>query len=198
MKKKTIIPAILIGILLSSGTAFAWPGGHGKKNCASSCDCYGQGISYEQHEERMKSRLERMAVILDLTNQQKDQLKNLFDKKWQERQSMRAKMQTSRDSLREYKQGKEFNESDFRAIVQKHADLKTEMMVQRAKTRQQVFAVLTPEQQQKAEKLRGMHNESFFGMYGGDRDGYGNRRGNHDCDGQGRHGGKASGQKYNN
>ncbi|MFK5927122.1 MAG: hypothetical protein QM483_10870, partial [Desulfuromusa sp.] len=68
----------------------------------------------------------------------------------------------------------------------KHADLKTDMMVQRAKTKQQVLAVLTPEQQQKAEKLRGMHGEGFFGKYHGDRDGNncGNRSGHRDCDGQ--------------
>lgn len=200
MKKTTIIPAILIGILLSSGAAFAWSGGHGKKNCANSCDHKGQGMTYEQHEGRMERHLDKMAVILDLTDQQKGQIKDLFEKKWQDRQTMRAEMQISRDALRAYKQGKEFNESEFRAIAQKHADLKTEMMVKRAKTKQQLFAVLTPEQQQKAEKLRAMHGESFFGKHGGghDGDGYGKRSGNHDCDGHGKRGGKGSGQKYNN
>lgn len=188
MKKTTIIPALLIGVLLSSGTVFAWSGGHGKRNCDNSCDRKGQGMTYEQHEERMENHLEKMVVILDLTDQQKDQLENLFEKKWQDRQSMRTEMQASRESLREYKQGKEFNESEFRAIAQKHADLKTEMMVQRAKTKQQLFAVLTPEQQQKAEQLRDMHGEGFHGKRGGDRD----------CDRHGKRGGKGYGQRYHN
>ena len=169
MKKTTIIPALLIGILLSGGAAFA--GGHGKKNCDDSCSRQGQGMTYEQHEDRMENRLEKMAVILDLTDQQKGQLETLFEKKWQDRQSMRAEMQASREDLRAYKQGKEFNEADFRAKAQKHADLKTEMMVQKAKTKQQVLAVLTPEQQQKAEKLRGIHGEGFFGKHHGKRGG---------------------------
>ena len=61
------------------------------------------------------------------------------------------------------------------------------MMVQHAKTRQQLLAVLTPEQQQKAEKLKGMNGEGFFDK----REGHGN--------GSGRmmHQGKGSGQHHN-
>ena len=62
------------------------------------------------------------------------------------------------------------------------------MMVQQARTKQQIFAVLTPEQQQKAEKLRGMRGEGFFGKQGGTRD----------CDGHGKHKGQGPGQRYNN
>ena len=188
MKKTTIIPALLIGILLSSGTAFAWSGGHGKRNCDGNYGQRGQGMTQEQHQERMENQLERMGVILDLTDQQKEQFEGLFDQQWQDRQSMRSEMQASREDLREYKQGKEFNEAKFRTKAQKHADLKTEMMVQRAKTRQQILAFLTPEQQQKAEKLREMGGEGFHGKRGGDRD----------CDGHGKRGGKGYGQRYNN
>ncbi|MDX2479766.1 MAG: Spy/CpxP family protein refolding chaperone [Desulfuromusa sp.] len=186
MKKTTLIPALLIGVLLTGGIAFASPG-QGKRDCGDSCDRKGQGMTSEQHEKRMENRLEKMAVILDLTEQQKEQLENLFEKKWQNHQSMRAEMQASRKDLREYKQGKEFNEADFRAKAQKHAELKTEMMVQHAKTKQQAFAVLTPEQQQKAEKLHGMHGESFFGKH------HGKRGGERDCDGQ-----KNCGKRCNN
>ena len=190
MKKTTVIPALLIGILLSSGTAFAWSGGHAKRSCDGEYGKRGQGMTQEQHQERMGSRLERIGVILDLTDQQQEKMKGLFDQQWQDRQSMRDTMQTSRKDFREYKQGKEFNETEFRAKAQKHADLKTEMMVQRAKTRQQILALLTPEQQQKAEKLRGMRGEGFFGQRDGYRDCDSNRQ--YDGRGQGR------GQRYNN
>jgi len=193
MKKATIIPVLLISLLLVGGTAFAWPGGHGKKNCDNSCNRTGQGMTQEQHEERMENRLEKMAVILDLTDQQKEKIENLFAQKMENHQGMRAEMQASREDLRAYKQGKEFNESEFRAKAQKHADLKTEMMVQHAKTKQEVLAVLTPEQQQKAEKLRSMHGEGFFGKRDGNRNG-----GERNCGGHGKRGGKGSGPHYNN
>ena len=197
MKKVAIIPILIIGTLLVAGSAFAWPGGHNKKNCDGFQGYRGQGMTQEQHKDQMKNRLEKMAVILDLTEQQKGQLKTLFEKKWQDRQSMRTKMEASRETLREYKQGNTFDESEFRAMAQKHADLKTEMMVQQAKTRQQIFAVLTPEQQQKAEKLRGMRGEGIFGKNNGE--GFHGKRGEtRDCDGHGRHNGHGHGQRYNN
>jgi protein CpxP len=197
MKKVAIIPILIIGTLLVAGSAFAWPGGHSKKNCDGFQGYRGQGMTQEQHKDQMKNRLEKMAVILDLTEQQKGQLKTLFEKKWQDQQSMRTKMEASRETLREYKQGNTFDESEFRAMAQKHADLKTEMMVQQAKTRQQIFAVLTPEQQQKAEKLRGMRGEGIFGKNNGE--GFHGKRGEtRDCDGHGRHNGHGHGQRYNN
>lgn len=192
MKKATIIPVLLVSILLAGGTAFAWSG-HGQRNYDQSCNRSGQGMTQEQHAERMNNRLEKMAVILDLTDQQKEKIENLFAQKMESHQAMRTEMQASRNALRAYKQGKEFNESEFRAKAQKHADLKTEMMVQHAKTRQQVLAVLTPEQQQKADKLRNMHGEGFFGKHDGYRD-----SGNRNCAGHGRRGGKGSGPYYNN
>ncbi|RLB72907.1 MAG: hypothetical protein DRH07_03290 [Deltaproteobacteria bacterium] len=200
MKKTVIIPTLLISVLLVGGTAFAWPGSQGKRNCDNFHGQRGQGMTQEQHQERMGDRLEKMGVILDLTSQQQEQLKGLLDQQWQDRQSMRTKMQASREDLHEDKQGKEFNESEFRAKAQKHADLQTEMMVQRAKTRQQFLAALTPEQQQKAEKLRGMGGEGFFGKHDGNRngEGYGNRGGDRNCDGHGKRGGKGSGARYNN
>ncbi len=188
MKKSTLIPALLIGLLLSSGTAFAWSGGQGKRHCGDSCDRSGQNITQERHEERIETRLEKMAVILDLTEKQKDQLEDLHEKQLQNHQAMRAEMQASRESLRDYKQSNEFNESEFRALAQKHADLKTEMMVQHAQSRQQILAVLTPEQQQKAEQLRDMCGEGFHGKHGGDRD----------CEGHGKRGGQGSGKRYSN
>ncbi|MCW8860487.1 MAG: Spy/CpxP family protein refolding chaperone [Deltaproteobacteria bacterium] len=197
MKKITTISALLIALLFSAGSLFAWSGHHGGKNHGE-CDRRGEGMTYEQHEERMENRLERMAVILDLTEKQKEQLEDLHEKNWQDHQAMRAQMQESRNELHEYKFGKEFNEAEFRAKAQKHANLKTEMMVQRAQHKQDVYAVLTPDQQVKAEKLGGMLGKGFEGKRGCDRDGCGKRGENRECDGHGRHGGKGSGQRYNN
>jgi len=180
MQKNIIISLTLIALLLSSGTVFARSGYHGKGNCDNFSKMNGQGMSQEQHQERMNNRLEKMAVVLDLTDAQKKQIEKLMNGKWENRQSMRTQMQANRTALREYTQGDNFNEAEFRAKAQKQADLKTEMMVQQAKTKQQLFAILTPEQQQKAEKLRGMN---------------GNMR---DCDGRGKHGGQGFGPRYNN
>lgn len=189
MKKTIVIPLALIGLLLSGGAAFAQSGHHGKGNNGNSQGRNGQGMSQEQHQERMDNRLEKMAVVLDLTDSQKKQIESLMNEKWENRQTMRTQMQASQKELREYRQGNEFNESEFRAKAQKQADLKTEMMVQHAKTKQQLFAVLTPEQQQKAEKLREVRGEGFFSKQKG-KGFHGKYGGTRDCDGHGRHNGQ--------
>ncbi len=194
MKKTIIIPLALTGLLLSSGAAFAWSGHHGKGNCENSPMRNGQGMSQEQHQQRMSNHLEKMAVVLDLTDSQKTQIEKLMNEKWENRQAMRTQLQENRKELRESKQGTTFNEAEFRAKAQKQADLKTEMMVQHAKTKQQLFAVLTPEQQQKAEKLQGMRGEGFFSGQNGNCNGAGNGKHN----GQGKHQRKGSGQYYSN
>lgn len=192
MKKTTLITPLLIGLLLSTGIAIASPGGQGGRHWTDSCNRNGQGMTDVQHAERMEQRLEKMAVILDLTEQQQEQLKNVFAKNWQDHQAMRAELQASRNALREDQQAATFNEADFRAKAQKHADLTTEMMVQRARTKQQVFAILTPEQQQKAEELRGLRGEGFFGPHDGNRECDGRRDGNRKC------AAKGFGQRWNN
>ncbi len=200
MKKSIIIPTMLVGILLIAGSAFAWPSGHNNRNYNGFQGQRGQGMTYVQHKENMGNQLERMGVILDLTTQQKEQLESIFEQQWQDRQSMRTDRQVSREDLRGYNQGKDFNEDEFRAKAQKHTGLRTEMLVQFAKTRQQIFSVLTSEQQQKAEKLREFHGEGFFGQYHGDRDGagYGRHSNNRNCDGYGNRGQNSFGLRYHN
>ncbi len=187
MKKTTIMSALVIGMLLSGGTAFAWSGGHHMKGDGNNGK-RGAGMTQEQHQERMESRLAKMGVILDLTDQQKKQLEGLFDKQWENRQAMRTEMQASREDLRNYKQGKDYNADEFRTKAQKQADLKVEMMVQRAENKQQIFAILTPEQQQKAESLRELKGDNQRGKRG-DRDC------NKNCDGENQRGKKANGKR---
>ena len=190
MKKTLLIPSLVIALLLSSSLAFAWPGGsgsgQGKGYNKGACGQRGQGMTYEQHQERMANRLDRMAIILDLTDQQKTQLTELADKQWQNHQAMRTEMQADRDAIREYKFGKDFNEAEFRSMVQKHNEAKTNMMVEKAKLRQQMFAALTPEQQAKAEKL---WDTRGGGMFGGGMHGGGMMGAYRDCDGSGPRGG---------
>jgi len=174
--KKIVIPlTVLVALIITSSFAFAVPGGRGAGNCNGKGQ-RGQVMTYEQHKVQMENRLERMGVVLDLSDTQKDQLRNVFDQQWKEHQAQRNEMQASRDALSSARWDKNFDEKAFRVQAQKHADLKTEMMVQRAKVRQQVFAILTPEQQQKAEKLQGIGGRSFWGGHDNWR-GYGQRGG---------------------
>ena len=184
MKKIAIPLTVLVALLITGSFALAVPGSRGMGNC-SGYGPRGAAMTYEQHKVQMENRLERMGVVLDLSDTQKNELRNLFDQQWKEHQAQRNEMQSGRNTLRSAGWNKDFNEKEFRAQVQKYADLRTEMMVQRAKIRQQVFAVLTPEQQQKAEKLRSLDGRNFFGGPG-------------NCRGYGGYGGHGNGQRFMN
>ena len=159
MKKRILIPSLLIGALMTASLAVASPGFGGKfgRGCDGGCNGRGQGpATYEQHEERMEQRLEVMATLLELTDNQQVQMKALLDQQWQNRQAGRAEMQAVRDAMREARQADPFDEADFRAKAAKQGELRTERMIEGAKLQQEIKAILTPEQQEKADTLRGM------------------------------------------
>jgi len=165
MKKRVLIPVLLIGALLTGSLALAGPGfgncGAGDCGGYSAGGCNGRGagkgaMTYEQHEERVDRRLEMMTAILDLSDDQQEQVESILDQKWLSRQEQREAMQASRDALHKLRTAETFNEAEFRAAMTKHNALKTEMMVDREKTKQELYAILSPGQQEKAETLRGL------------------------------------------
>ncbi len=170
MKKRILVSTLVLGALLTGSLALAGAGGCG--SCDKRGDCgspsQGQGaLNFEQHEDRMGHRMEMMATLLDLTEEQKTQLEALMTQQWQDRQQLREKMRASRDALREVEAADTFNEADFLAKAIKQAELKTEMMVERDRMKQQVYALLTLEQQEKADKLSEMKGHRGKGRRGG-------------------------------
>jgi len=174
MKRKLIIPALTIGTLLIGSLAFA----HGQKGTRDRdgyCDGpnrgMGYGMSAEDHEQhmaqRMAQRMNFMAVALDLTDAQQAQLKDLEEKHRQEHQEMRDRMQTNRQEMRGIAQSEDFDKEAFHTKAAQQADLKTEMMAGRTSMKQQMLAILTPEQQVKAEKLWALNDDDgHMGMMG--------------------------------
>ena len=173
MKKATLITTLTLGALLIGGTAFAWNGGC-NKNCDGPRGERGPGMmNAEQQQDRMERHHEFMKVALDLTEEQEQQLEALREKHQAERQAMRETMRASRDELRELAHSENFDEKAYRAKARAKADLQTEMQASRNQHKQEMLALLTPEQQEKAEKLWELHQEK---RGKGNRDG---RRGPH-------------------
>ena len=171
MKKRVLLPTLVLGALLTGSLALAGPGvfDGGKGG-----DCNGRGqaaMSYEQHEERMEQRLEMMSTVLDLSDDQKSQIEALLNQQWQGKQQLREQMQASREAMREARTADNFNEADFRAKAARQAELKTDMMVAKAKLKQQIHALFNPDQQEKADKLGGLMGGRGKDHHGGHRSG---------------------------
>ena len=117
MKKRIIVSTILIGTLMTGGIAMAKPFGSNYGNHNSR----GQGImTEEQHQQYVENRLERMDIILDLSNNQEKKIKALCSTQWQERQPMREEMRGNRDERRNAMRSG--NEAAIRSNITKRAD----------------------------------------------------------------------------
>lgn len=172
MKRTTVVTVLIVGLLLAGTHAFGWPGGHeGRKglNCGQGS---AQGMSDEQRQQRHDQHLEKMAIILDLTDNQKQELQTLHEQRQQRQQSLRTEIQDSRDKMRSAGKASEFNEAEFRTTAQQHAELKTRMMSERAKARQEMATILTPEQLAKAEQLGEMRGDGMRNCSGNEHRGH--------------------------
>jgi len=161
MKMRIIISTVLIGSLLTGGIAFAKPyssnnGNHNSKGQKM--------VTEEQHQQRMENRLERMDVILDLNDNQEEQIKVLFSNQRQKNQAMREEI---RDDRRAAMNSGNLDETTLRSNLAKQAGHKADRIVERAEMKKELYAILTPEQQQKAEKIwqtRGNDRKGGSGM----------------------------------
>ncbi len=102
--------------------------------------------------------LRRMNRELNLSDAQQSQIKSIL-------QAERAKTQPIREQLRQNQLSQNngvtgnFDEAQARTFANKQSQLMSDLMVERARTKSQIFAVLTPDQRQKAQQLMQEHRQ---------------------------------------
>ena len=106
----------------------------------------GSGHGFGRHGGGM---LKHMAKQLNLTEAQQAQIKTIM-------QGERGKMQPLQQQLRQNEQAQnaattgDFNEAQARAFAQKQTQIMNDLIVEKQRMKSQIYAVLTPEQRQKA------------------------------------------------
>lgn len=114
----------------------------------------------------------RLLNRLDLSDSQQTQIEGILD-------AARPEIETIRDQMRDARHqfmtdlGTQFDEAAARAFAQSQAPMAEELLVKTLQTRAQVISVLTPEQQQQLEELRGCAQRLFGGPDGGPGMGHG-------------------------
>lgn len=91
---------------------------------------------------------------LDLTDDQKTQLKSIADSHRAELQAAGQKIGTAREGMRALVEGDQINESAIRAKSAEIAAAEADLLILNAKVRQESMQVLTSEQLQKLTELR--------------------------------------------
>jgi Spy/CpxP family protein refolding chaperone len=115
--------------------------------------------------------MKMLALALDLTDAQQEQIKAIFDGHRPDFDDIRNRARTARQAVRQAVVSDEVNEQAIRSAVTARAQVEADGAILRARIRKEVQAVLTPEQRANAEAFRkvmpgrfGPHMRSFGGL----------------------------------
>ncbi|HKJ04714.1 MAG TPA: Spy/CpxP family protein refolding chaperone [Geopsychrobacteraceae bacterium] len=146
MSKTAVVAALITGTLLTGIAISPAIAGRGYGNCDGPDNTRHQ----ERQAERSEHRLENMTKVLELTDVQQSQIKTIFAGVQEKQKDQYQQRSNQRKQLQDLKSAATFDEDAFRAQAEKMAAHKIDMQVERMKTRQQILALLTTEQQEKA------------------------------------------------
>ncbi len=132
-KKYFLVPAILLAVAVGLAAFAQQPG---------------PGRGFGHHGWMLK----KMTRELNLTEAQQSQVKTIL-------QTEHAKVQPLMQQMRQNEMARNqavtenFNEADARAFAGKQAQLQADLIVEKERTKSQIYALLTAEQRQKAMQL---------------------------------------------
>lgn len=152
MTKRIFIPSMIFGLLLLSAIftqAMSEP--DLRRGCSG--DESRLELGDGRRGEGQGQRLEMMATILELSDDQQEQVRQLFSAERDSHQAMRQEMRAAREALDKLSNTQPFDEAAFRSLARQQAEQRIAAQVARAKLKQQIYATLTSEQQEKADQL---------------------------------------------
>ena len=108
------------------------------------------------HWDRGGDRMEFFADYLSLTDAQQTQMKTVMQKEHASMKPLMQQMRQTHEALRQYEQGT-FDEVKVRAIAAQQAQLSVELTVAKTRIHNEMFQILTPEQQTKMKEMQARH-----------------------------------------
>lgn len=116
----------------------------------------------------------RLASELDLTNEQKNQIRAIIADAKTRVKPLKEAMREQRRQLKDFGTDGTFDEARVAAAAAAQADAVRQLILEKEKTKAAVFAVLTPEQRARAAELKNRFEDKFGDRlkkrFGGDGD----------------------------
>jgi len=104
-----------------------------------------------RHRGQMMGRIFRQ---LDLTDEQKEKIQSIIKSSREDSKALRKQMRTNRKELHNLSENGNVGESKIKNLAKKQGNLHAKMIVQRHKSKAQIYAILTPEQQAKVTEIK--------------------------------------------
>ena len=111
------------------------------------------GMGFEQH------MLGMMTDYLDLTDAQQAQVKQIFENEKPNITSLMQQLKQAHQQMRQLEESGAFDEAKVRTLASQQSQTLTELIVEKAKIKSQIFNVLTPEQKAKAVRFMDRHEQ---------------------------------------
>lgn len=104
---------------------------------------------------------ERLAEKLNLSDAQKAQIKQIKETNKTTVQPLRENMKSIRQQLKAATTNGNFNEVQVQTLATQQANIMAQLTVEKERTKSQIYAILTPEQQTQAKALKEQMKERF-------------------------------------
>jgi Spy/CpxP family protein refolding chaperone len=91
---------------------------------------------------------------LDLTDAQQEQVRQLSQQSREQMRALMERMRTAQEARRQAVEAIPFNESQVRAAMRDLAEIEADLAVAQARLQNDIYALLTAEQQQRLQKMR--------------------------------------------
>ncbi len=98
-----------------------------------------------------------IARELDMTEEQKAQLRDVLDAARPEADRLADAMVNSREAMKAFRESETYSEDEIRALADEKGKLVADMMVLHARVHTQIKSILTPNQLERFEKMRTRH-----------------------------------------
>lgn len=148
---KKLVVAFLAIALVTIGTIFVFAQkGEGKK--------FGRDFGH-------RGGFERIAKKLNLSDEQKEQVKQILETSKTKVQPVLENMKSIHQQLDAATADGQFDEAQVQALATQQANIMAQMIVEKERTKAQIFAILTPEQQAQAKQLKEQMKEKFKGKF---------------------------------
>jgi protein CpxP len=141
------------GMLEASQAGVAPPIGPGRSAQLAAPGARGQRVMRPGQRRMGAKRRQGMRQALGLTAEQRQRLQELRQQRQPERQALTAKLAAARRAMQEAELADPPSETAIGERAEALARIQGEMAVARARGRQDLFSVLTPEQRQKARDV---------------------------------------------
>ena len=125
----------------------------------------GMGMGFGPSPDHM---LAFMTDSLDLTEAQQAQAKAILDKEKPTFEPLMKQLMEAHQQLQALGENGTFDEAAVRSLANQHVQTMVELVVQTARVKSELYAILTPEQKAKAAKIMQRHHDHMMQhMHGG-------------------------------